>query len=417
MIIKTVTGVGYGDEGKGLATDFFCRQIIGKVLNIKVNGGAQAGHTVCCLDKNVYNGEFEYKHWIFKQYGAGTFAGADTYLHNTFIVNIPELLKERELISRIYGLNTKMYVDRNCRITLPVDIIFNRYLEDKRTHRHGSCGLGIYETFHRNNDFKQIKIRDIIQIFINAGLEEFQNYLNNLSKDYIEYRYEEIKSEGLEVTKDEYIENERKYKELNSIFIEKLAELAKCNDIIFCNNIDELIEKEKYTGIVCECSQGLELDQFESRNWPHLTPSSTGLINIIKMINESNTLNYEDMECCFITRSYKTKHGAGPFIEEKQEVKDMFNLYDRTNETNKYQGSLKYGVLHLGRIKNLIFKQLDTIEKEVKSSIMITHLDQTNNMLLTNLGNIDIKDIDIRILGVNHTIYKSYGEKYTDIVI
>lgn len=416
MIIKTVTGAGYGDEGKGLATDFFCRQIHGKVLNIKVNGGAQAGHTVCCLDKNIYTDTFEYKHWIFKQYGAGTFADADTYLYNTFIVNIPELLKERELISRIYGLNTKMYVDRNCRITLPVDIIFNRYLEDKRTHRHGSCGLGIYETFHRNNDFKQIKIRDIINLFINTGLLEFQNYLNNLSKEYIEIRYNEIRSEGLVVTESERIENEELYKESNSIFIEKLAELAKYNDIIFCNGVDELIEKEQYTGIVCECSQGLELDQFETRNWPHLTPSSTGLLNIKKLIAESNSLKNSDIECCFITRSYKTKHGAGPFIEEQQDIKDKFNLYDRTNETNRYQGSLKYGVIQLGRLKTLILKQLDLIGEHVKSSIMITHLDQTNNMLLTNLGNIDIKDIDIRILGVNHTIYKSYGEKYTDIV-
>lgn len=416
MIIKTVTGAGYGDEGKGLATDFFCRQIEGKVLNIKVNGGAQAGHTVCCLDKNIYTSEYEYKHWIFKQYGAGTFAGADTYLYSTFIVNIPELLKERELLNQIYGLNTKLFINRDCRVTLPVDIVFNRYLEDKRTHRHGSCGLGIYETFHRNNDFKQLKIRDIIGLFINTGLDEFQNYLNNISKEYIKLRYTEIKNEGLEVTADEYTENERLYKELNSTFIEKLAELAKYNDIVFCNSVDDLIETEQYTGIVCECSQGLELDQFETRNWPHLTPSSTGLLNIKKLINESNYLENSDIECCFITRSYKTKHGAGPFIEEQKDIKDKFNLYDRTNEANRYQGSLKYGMLHLGRLKTLILKQLDLLDKQVKSSIMITHLDQTNNMILTNLGNIDIKDISIKTLGVNHRIYKSYGEKYTDIV-
>ena len=52
MIIKTVTGAGYGDEGKGLMTDYFCDKLHDdKVLNVKVNGGAQAGHTVCRLDK------------------------------------------------------------------------------------------------------------------------------------------------------------------------------------------------------------------------------------------------------------------------------------------------------------------------------------------------------------------------------
>ena len=88
MNIKAVIGAGSGDEGKGLMTDYFCRNAHdNKVLNIKVNGGAQAGHTVCALD----NGE--YKHWVFRQYGSGTFAGADTYLLNTFMVNIDELLK------------------------------------------------------------------------------------------------------------------------------------------------------------------------------------------------------------------------------------------------------------------------------------------------------------------------------------
>ena len=41
-----VIGANFGDEGKGLMTDLFCRTD-SSVINIRSNGGAQAGHTVC----------------------------------------------------------------------------------------------------------------------------------------------------------------------------------------------------------------------------------------------------------------------------------------------------------------------------------------------------------------------------------
>ena len=40
-----VIGANFGDEGKGLMTDLFCR-LGDNVINIRSNGGAQAGHTV-----------------------------------------------------------------------------------------------------------------------------------------------------------------------------------------------------------------------------------------------------------------------------------------------------------------------------------------------------------------------------------
>ena len=50
--IKVVIGANFGDEGKGLMTDYFCNELSanGSVLNIRHNGGAQAGHTVVTPD-------------------------------------------------------------------------------------------------------------------------------------------------------------------------------------------------------------------------------------------------------------------------------------------------------------------------------------------------------------------------------
>ena len=63
-----VIGANFGDEGKGLMTDLFCR-LGGSVINIRSNGGAQAGHTVCTRDG---------KRHVFSHIGSGSFAGADS---------------------------------------------------------------------------------------------------------------------------------------------------------------------------------------------------------------------------------------------------------------------------------------------------------------------------------------------------
>jgi adenylosuccinate synthase len=419
MIIKTVTGAGYGDEGKGLMTDFFCNKLSenSKVLNVKVNGGAQAGHTVCRLDKE----NKQYKHWVFRQYGSGTFTGADTYLLDTFMVNFSELLKERQMLREIYKINTKLYIDKRCRVTLPSDVLMNRCVEDHRTNRHGSCGLGIYETFHRNNDFKAITIKDIIKEFLKGNQSEFENYLYQLANSYFEYRMSEIiGTDNINISaveKDKMLHEDEK---MNKEFVDSLVEIIKCDDIEFVENLDELIIKNKYNALVFECSQGLELDQYNERNFPHLTPSNTGLFDVAHAINDNKTLQNSEIENCFVTRSYKTKHGAGFFIEENNDIQKQFNLYDRTNHRNQYQGALKFGHLLFGRMKKLIFDQVDYFNNKISNtgcktsiSLSITHLDQTNECLVLDTGLVNYKDIRLDMFD---KIYTSFGEKADDII-
>lgn len=418
MIIKTVTGAGYGDEGKGLMTDYFCDSLSDKkVLNVKVNGGAQAGHTVCRLDKD----NKQYKHWVFRQYGSGTFTGADTYLLNTFMVNFSELLKEREKLKEIYNINTKLYIDKRCRVTLPADVLMNRCVEEHRTHRHGSCGLGIYETFHRNNDFRAITVKDIIREFIDNSTIKFEEYLYELAKSYFSYRINEIvATDGIVVSDIELNKMLQQAVQMNKEFIDSLVEIVKCDDIKFIENIDVLIDKNKYEALVFECSQGLELDQYNERNFPHLTPSNTGLMDVASTIIESGRLKDSDIENCFVTRSYKTKHGAGFFIEENSDIQSQFNLYDRTNHRNQYQGTLKYGHLLFGRMKKLIFNQVDYFTDKIKScdcktilSLSVTHLDQTNECLVLDSGLMHYSEMNFNTFDKT---YLSFGEKASDII-
>jgi len=64
-----VVGLGYGDEGKGLTTDFLCGQSKFPLV-IRFNGGHQAGHTVVTKDGVRH---------VFSSFGAGTLRNAPTY--------------------------------------------------------------------------------------------------------------------------------------------------------------------------------------------------------------------------------------------------------------------------------------------------------------------------------------------------
>ena len=77
MKISVVIGANYGDEGKGLATDYLASQGT-KSLVVRFNGGAQAGHTVVTPDGCRH---------VFHHFGSGVFAEADTFLSKFFIVN------------------------------------------------------------------------------------------------------------------------------------------------------------------------------------------------------------------------------------------------------------------------------------------------------------------------------------------
>ena len=49
-MLHIVSGLGYGDEGKGIMTDYLTSIAQRPVLVVRFNGGPQAGHTVVSPD-------------------------------------------------------------------------------------------------------------------------------------------------------------------------------------------------------------------------------------------------------------------------------------------------------------------------------------------------------------------------------
>ena len=89
MNVRIVIGKSFGDEGKGLAVDYFsglAEKSGRRCLVIRHNGGAQAGHTV-----DLQNGRF-----VFHQLSSGSFRSADTLWADTFLPDLFKLPEEAQ---------------------------------------------------------------------------------------------------------------------------------------------------------------------------------------------------------------------------------------------------------------------------------------------------------------------------------
>jgi adenylosuccinate synthase len=377
--IKVVIGANFGDESKGLATDYFADKAIkeGSCIVICSNGGSQKGHTV-----TTPNGIRHITH----HFGSGVLVGADTYLSSEFIINPMIFRIEREeLIKK--GITPKpVYVNNNCRFTTPYDMLINQIVENYRSKdKHGSCGLGIYETIVRNDlESRKIKLNMITSDKLRSQLILLRNY-------YILSRLEELGVNNISEKEQQIISSELLITNYVSDFEYFLKHsIIVTDDNFLCN----------YDTVIFECSQGLLLDKDNKEYYPHLTPSNTGIKNPVKILSNL-PVDGTNLELCYVSRTYLTRHGVGRFDTEcdKSEISD--NLVDKTNVPNPYQDTLRYGKIDIQSWDNRIFfdvlYNISPILNKIENawvSYMFTHLNETNNMLITTEGNIPIVQDD-----------------------
>lgn len=319
--IEFVIGSNFGDEGKGVMTDYLCRRERNPLV-IRFNSGPQAGHTVITADGRRH---------VFGHFGAGSLAGAPVYLSRFFAVNPILFCKEREELAGMTELSG-VYVDENCRITTPYDMLLNQIAERRRgSARHGSCGLGFYETVLRN------KLPEFGLTVKQAAGGELKERLLRIRNEYVSLR---LREEGMERTL-------RREEE----------ELLSSNGIFqnFCLDVEEFLADvtvitlreaaKDYDTLVMEGAQGLMLDQ-DYPYFPHVTPSRTGLPQALTVLSEAGLTGGEEKpeaEVIYVTRCYLTRHGAGPMPDERE--KPYERILDPTNQPNPWQGSLRFGLL------------------------------------------------------------------------
>ena len=141
MKARIVLGCGYGDEGKGITTDFLCSHASDPIV-IRFSGGQQAGHTV------IRDGV---KH-IHSNFGSGTLQNVPTYFteHTTFYP--ATILRERARLKAIGIDNPFIAFHPLAKLTTPYDVFANRSCDE--TMSHGTCGLGVGKTMKRNEKLR-----------------------------------------------------------------------------------------------------------------------------------------------------------------------------------------------------------------------------------------------------------------------
>ena len=187
--IKVIIGASYGDEGKGLAADFFGAEAGKKhgTINVLTNGGPQRGHTVELEDGTRH---------VFKHLGAAAFRGAATYMAEQFLVNPMEFCREYYELCAM-GHVPETYMDPRCRFTTPWDMLVNQILQEKRG-LHNSCGFGIWETVLRYDRGYGIPVGRVL----NMSREDRLSFLIRLRDSYFVKRVREL---GLAETEGENV--------------------------------------------------------------------------------------------------------------------------------------------------------------------------------------------------------------------
>jgi len=333
-----VIGSNYGDESKGHITDYICSKHSPDFV-IRFNGGSQAGHSVV-TPKGERN--------VFHHHASGGFLNIPTYLSEHFICNPILFFNELQL--------SPTHVHPSSTVTTPLDMLINQAIAKLDT-----CGVGIFETVLRSRDPKYcIKVKTIRD----------KSVYDRILKEYIPKRLLNLNLFNLEF--------EAKWREIYFSYVEKF--------------LDKIIisEKPKGTNFVFEGAQGLMLDQ-NYPGFPYLTPSNTGIKNVLELCNE---WDIKELNPIYVSRSYLTRHGAGPLVNE-QPLPNW--VKDETNFENKFQGKLRYAPLNIKELEQRIIKDHNNSTSSYK--IAITCLDQK-------------KVEDNYFLKFN---YRSYGPKRNDV--
>ncbi len=345
-----VIGANYGDEGKGLITDYLAWKSRADVV-VRFNGGAQAGHTVQVVAGWHRAGTSRH---IFHHVGSGSFLGLPTFLGPQFISNPMLLVRELKQLK----IEPLIFADPRGLVTSPWEMLYNQIVEEIRGgSKHGSCGVGIGATVQSSDD----KIGLTVESLLRQDLPE---------------RLEALRQAIVEKLSDPLSKANKKYALLTTDFERItdgfLGEVEQFNRLVTCQDTSLLKGKR----LIFEGAQGLALDQ-NSSDFPYVTRSNTGLKNVIEICQE---IDAPDLTPVYVTRSYLTRHGEGPLPGADPNLL----YFDDTNLTNPYQGSLRFAEFTAQSAKatcDRVLADLEQLPKHLydESMIAITHLDQASS--------------------------------------
>ncbi len=307
-------GLGFGDEGKGGVVEFLCLKLSVDLV-VRYSGGPQCGHNVQTLDG---------KRHTFSQFGAGTLRNIPTFLGPQVIIDPDAMLNEAAHLIGEMGIPkpfSLLTIHSRCLVTTVFQQRLNRIKEISRgKNRHGSCGFGVGETrsywLKHGND--AIYAKDL------------------MDADILRYKLELLKQRTL-LDADGLLQEPIEELDIASVDCARYANFLR--NIGWCLNITS--EIPDYRVAIFEGAQGVLLDEWYGFH-PHTTWSTVTPHHAIELAHLSNA---EEICEIGITRSYTTRHGAGPLPTESLELTNVFP--DPGNPVNAWQQSFRCGWLDL----------------------------------------------------------------------
>lgn len=400
----SVTGLGFGDEGKGATVDFLVdrhrRQSSGaKATVVRYNGGPQCSHAVgrFVSDKATFH--------QFHQLGSGTLAGAATYIHKTTIIEPGALLVEAKALSDTFGRSeqttlNKLFIHESCPITTPYAMILNT-LRSRRLKKKNTCGLGIGATKEYVLNYGQdaVTFRDTLHNSNKSRLAK------SVLVDKLQLQYERLvhtayEEDILTSLDDELLVRDprsaKSGRALTPVYLaDKLMEAS--NDIVAHSYVvsdfggdyisaGSMLRCENL--VVFEGGQGILLDQLYGTT-PYNTWSDCTLKNaldIISYLRENYEAEITSTWHLGVLRSYHTRHGDGPFPTANLPTNHSWPV-DINNPTNNNQGMFRSGAFDavlLDYALNVWRKQTQTDDKY---GLVLNHLDQFPGVYCYGYGN------------------------------
>lgn len=310
-----VVGLGFGDEGKGLVTNWLWNQPNTHFTVIRYAGGPQCGHNVV-----AGNGVSH----IHSNYCSAAIMGGDSYFSEHCSFYPVTARREKDVLNDKHG-NPNLILHPLVKVITPYDIAFGRIKE--QVNKHGSCGLGIGACMTRNDKtpHKLIALDMFHLRTMEVKLEEIRKFylqqpiMGSLSAKrlFLEIAEEEMSTfySSIEQLKDEDYLDVRTY---NALF---------WGDTIAAESI------------VFEGAQGIMLDA-EHGLFPNVTYGNTTTRNAMEICKKLK-LKKEDISIYYVTRCYQTRHGNGWMSNET--AIPLINNEKETNVDNEFQGKFRIG--------------------------------------------------------------------------
>lgn len=401
MKTVAVTGKNFGDEGKGLACHFLSRGA-GRVLGVRHNGGSQSGHTV--ERKGPGGGRF-----VFHALSSGTFNGADTLWAQTFTPDLYKIGEEIEAFRAAAGFLPRIFAEEMTCVTVPDDVLINMALEASRgAGRHGSCGMGINECDLRNRAGFSLPLGALA----GRSAREVYGKLRRIREEYVSVRLSEISPELTSAASSftEMLSDDR---------VLRNAAETMADNLRFVTVLSEEELQKELAGtdlLLFEAGQGLLLDKDNRESAPHVTASSTGLANPLAFLRKRGLTLHEAV---YVSRTYLTRHGAGPLPGECAREELGCLETDLTNTPNDWQGAIRYAA-HPGAAEFVRAVREDVKKngaESVPASLFLTHLDETGGCVMTEDGTVPA-EVFLRLPEITETFSAVYraGSRFAEDV-